>query len=147
MRTVVVMSIRPIYSHAILDGRKQYEIRRGRVRMDRDDVMIIYETAPTSALVGACTVADVLLGSPDVVRRRTAERDALASSEYLAYVDGAETVSAIRVGRIVAFDRPVPLADLRGSCDFHPPRSYVFWGGPLEMLVGASAARLISALT
>jgi predicted transcriptional regulator len=49
----IVASIHPRHAQAILDGTKTVELRRKVWRMGAEiDRMFLYETAPTSALVG-----------------------------------------------------------------------------------------------
>jgi predicted transcriptional regulator len=62
----IVASIHPRHAQAILDGTKTVELRRKVWRMGAEiDRMFLYETAPTSALVGHVRVGVCRTMPPD----------------------------------------------------------------------------------
>ena len=142
---IVLMSIRPRYSRRIFDGQKRFELRRTPVRLAAGDVVVVYESAPRKAIVGAFFVGEVHRRAVRCMWRDLGSELGVSDEEYWAYFDGAETAHAIEVCKVVEVD-PVPLEKLRERFDgFRPPQSYMFWNDALDRLVGRTAARAITA--
>jgi len=115
----VLMSIKPRFSRAIFAGTKLWELRRVRARIETGDVVVVYETAPTSAIVGAFRVSEVLHGTPAEVGALV-EINALSDREYDEYFASARQATAIGVGVTVDLcSHEIPLHG-------HPPQSYRF---------------------
>lgn len=135
MKTVL-MSIKPRHSRRIFEGTKRFELRRMAVRFDPGDIIVVYESHPTKAIVGAFAVAKVHRGTVEQLWERIGEGFGVSLEGYRSYFKGAQTAHAIEVGRRVAID-PVPLVKLRERhAGFRPPQSYMFWHRPLEQLIG-----------
>ena len=58
-----VFSIRPPYVAMFFDGRKRFEFRTRRPSVEAGDTVLVYETAPTSAVVATAVVGIVYSGS------------------------------------------------------------------------------------
>jgi predicted transcriptional regulator len=133
----VLMSIRPTYAQRIFDGTKRFELRRSPIKLAAGDRVIVYESAPTKAVVGWFWVEDVLRDGPPVLWQRHRQEFGIARADYFAYFEGKETAHAIRVGTVERVD-PVPLDTLRERLsDFRPPQSYMRWNRSLEPLLTA----------
>lgn len=63
---VAVMPIHPRYANAILGGTKSAEFRKRRLAPDIQRI-VVYETAPTSLIVGEFWIGKTVLGSPDEI--------------------------------------------------------------------------------
>lgn len=141
---IVVMSIQPRYSRRIFEGEKRFELRRTPVKVSTGDVVVVYESAPRKAIVGAFVVGDVHRGGVSCLWRDLGTEFGVTDEEYRAYFDGAEKAHAIEVSKVVEVD-PVPLEKLRKRFDgFRPPQSYMFWKDALPRLIGRTAARAIT---
>jgi predicted transcriptional regulator len=125
---VALMSIRPVYADRILRGEKRFEIRRRPVRLSPDALVLIYSSAPVKAVVGAFTVKQVHVGSPEGLWRKFSDSMGVAREAYRDYLQGVDRACAIEVSEIVLLPK-TPLADLRAAdADFRPPQSYMFLG-------------------
>lgn len=123
----VLLSVRPWFAEALLNGTKTVEVRRRLVRLGPGAICLVYASSPTCALTGALTVAGVEHGSPDQLWARHGECTALARGEYDAYLEGRPVASAVIVARAIAFAKPVQLDELRRrSNTFIAPQSYRF---------------------
>lgn len=144
----VLLSVRPRFADALLDGTKTVEMRRRPMRLHAGTLCLLYASSPTRALTGALSVADVDHGTPDELWRRHGARTALTRDEYDDYLDGRSTASALLVTAVIAFHTPVPLAELRRRSDaFVAPQSYRFVDdGELKTLLNGQAGEL-TALT
>ncbi|MBN9619395.1 MAG: ASCH domain-containing protein, partial [Actinobacteria bacterium] len=106
---VALMSIHPEYADAILAGTKKVEFRK---RPIADDVthVIVYATAPVSAIVGAFTVENQATAAPSNLWRRFAKVGGITRHGFFSYF--ADRTQAIRYGEILQ------LNDV--SVGFHP---------------------------
>ena len=59
MPKTILISIHPEYAEKILTGEKTYELRR-RLPLEKPDRMVIYATAPVSAVIGTAEVSDMI---------------------------------------------------------------------------------------
>lgn len=104
-----VFSIRPQYVERILDGRKRWEYRRRRPRVTTGDLILIYETAPASAIVASARVGDVLDGHMLDVWAETHADGWVEAQDYAAYFEGASRAIAIELTRLSVFTQSLPL--------------------------------------
>lgn len=126
----VLLSVRPRFASALLDGSKTVELRRRRAHIADGALCLLYASSPTCALVGALRVATTDVGSAETLWSRYADAMGLAREEYERYLDGAAQPCAIVVAATASFAQPVRLADLRRrSRAFVAPQSYRFLRG------------------
>lgn len=120
MERTVLISLKPRYARAILEGLKRIELRRFRVRFGPGDRILIYASSPVRRVIGAFTVGRVEIGAPaEVWERIGKEASGLSPSGFFSYLSDASRCSAIEVVKPVAIDPPLELS-------FSPPQSYFF---------------------
>lgn len=139
-----LLSVRPRFAEALLDGSKTVEIRRRHAHLADDSIALLYASGPVCALVGAIRVRTTESGTSDELWARWGDRTSLVREEFDAYVDGSERPCAIIVDAYKRFPTPVPLADLRRRQDaFVTPQSYRFLpDAELSALVNGHASQL-----
>lgn len=120
-RRVALMSLKPAFSVAVLDGRKRFEYRRARVTIRTGDVVLLYESAPTSLIVGVFRVGRVVIGDVDTLL--ALEPGCELSGGVATYLRGARTSSAIEVLGARRLGAPIAL---RSIGLVRPPQSYCF---------------------
>ena len=141
------MSIKPIYSQAILAGEKTVEFRRvfGANAAEAERV-IMYESAPTMKIVGSFEIERVHSGLPSHyvwnVAVASGRITGIKFGPYLAYMDGAKSPSAIYVRDVVRLEKPFNPRDI--SPKWRPPQSYMWCPDWIEAIFdnddwGASA--------
>lgn len=134
---VVLMSIHPQYAQAILDGTKQVEFRKRPVADDVTHVLV-YATAPVSAVIGAFTVTGQDVEHPKTLWRRFKKVAGISRDGFFAYYDGRVSGTGIRVGDRLAPAEPLPLADTFGVS--RPPQSFQYLtGDPVRDVLSAMA--------
>lgn len=139
MRSCYVMSVKPAFLRRILDGGKQYELRRTSVRIVPGDLIVLYGSGPLKAVVGGFTVACVHRGTPEQLWNRYAGEFGVTRAEYNDYFRGAASGCAIGVRRCVEVT-PLTLAALRDCYPgFRPPQSYARWKYPPDEVLGHAA--------
>ena len=120
-----LLSIHPRFSEAILSGLKRYEYRR-RVPLRHITHVVIYETSPTSMVVGEARVTGILSGPKEHVWRATKEAGFLSHEEFSRYFSSTENASAIALCEAIRYDQPIPIQDLALA---RPPQSFCYIGG------------------
>lgn len=119
------MSIHPRYADRILAGSKKVEFRKRPIACDVTHV-IIYATAPVSAVVGAFTVASQHVMPPAALWAAFSDVAGIAKGPLLSYFAGREAGVAIEIGAILRTEEPLPLLEALGVR--HPPQSYRYVG-------------------
>ncbi len=128
-RSHVLVSLRPRFADLVLDGSKTTELRRGPSRIDPGTIALVYASTPVRALVGAARITEVHTYAPSTVWRRWGSTTGLQRSEFHAYVEGCQRVTALVLGTTRRFPVPISLQELRNrSGSFVVPQSYRFLG-------------------
>jgi len=120
---VAIMSIHPQYAQKILAGTKRVEFRK---RPIADDVthVIVYATAPISAVVGAFEVEAQHTLNPRTLWKRFKEVAGIGWTDYIAYYSGRTAGTGIAVGEVLTPDEPLCLREKLGLT--HPPQSFQY---------------------
>lgn len=124
MQTSVLLSIRPEFSEAILEGRKTYELRR-RI-FGRRDVRrcIIYSSSPVQRVVGDFIVEEILELSPAKLWAATSGGAAVDRRSFDAYFRGIDVGFALKIGTARRFAKPKKLREYCGLGQ--PPQSFCY---------------------
>lgn len=138
----VVLSIRPQFAEKILAGTKTVELRRRFSEAVPPGAMAcIYSTTPTRALTGMATISAVEKMSIPALWREYKAAAAIRRPEFDSYFQGVDLGYAILLTSPRAFQRPIPLSELRSICDFEPPQSYFYATPQLSKLVHGEWAK------
>lgn len=139
MGRVLVMSIRPHFAERIFKGEKHAELRRVRPQVDAGDIVIVYASSPTKALVGAFVISGVCSMATSNMWTGHANELGVTREEYASYFAGADVAHALLLAERVRFG-DVPLEDMRQRLGlFRPPQSYMFWTEGLDRLLPPAA--------
>lgn len=118
-----LMSIRPQFANAILDGTKTVEFRKRRLA---DDVtrVVIYITSPIQAVVGEFTVADQVVASPQTLWRRYRRVAGIDRASFFRYFDGTTDAVGILIDDVVEYKEPQTLREFEPG--IRPPQSFQY---------------------
>ena len=136
---VAVMSIKPQFAEAILDGTKLVEFRKRRLAPDVTTVLI-YATMPVGRVIGAFEVAGYDVDSPTAVWERHKGHAGISRAGYRDYYRGAGSAVGIRVRDARRLARPLTLAEIDPSLP--APQSFVYLTMNPHGPQGATQARL-----
>jgi predicted transcriptional regulator len=117
------MSIHPQYANGILAGTKRVEFRK---RPIADDVthVIVYATAPVSAVVGAFTVKAQHTQNPRTLWRHVRDVAGIAWADFIAYYADRTAGTGIAVGQVLQAPQPMCLRTQLGID--RPPQSFQY---------------------
>ena len=117
---VALLSIHPRFSSAIFEGEKNVEFRRIEFK-ELVSHVLVYETAPTMAVVGWFSVGAIRVGAPSTIWRRYSRTAGLARAEFMSYFEGTQRAVAIEVKEAHRLRKPIPLESLGLGT---PPQSF-----------------------
>jgi len=117
-----IISIRPGYVDAILDGTKTIELRRRVPELSSGTRLWIYATRPTAAVVGVATVSDISRARPNTIWRKHRDKAGIDYASFMEYFRGAQEAVAILLATVKRVG-PITIEELRQVRDrFHPPQ-------------------------
>src|SRR5574340_1767078 len=121
-RTLALLSIRPAFATAILEGEKRYEYRRVAFSR-RVDTVLIYVTTPVQQIVAEFDVLAVITEPLRALWRRTKHQAGITEEVFLSYFDGMEYGHAIAIGDVRTYSKPLsPVQDF----GLRPPQSFAY---------------------
>jgi len=120
--SVVLLSVKPQYAAAIMNGSKGVEFRKRRFASPPARVLV-YASSPVQAIVGYFDVAGVCEDKPERLWERFAELSAVNREAFRDYYRSVSLGTAILVGRRVRLRRPLSLADIGRE---RAPQSFVY---------------------
>lgn len=123
----VLLSVKPRFAAAILNGSKTVEIRRRAARLPAGTTCLLYSTSPQCAIVGTVVVEQTITADADTLWDAWGPETALDRDEYDAYLTGSQRPCAIVIGEARALRVPIDLSELRRRhAPFVTPQSYRF---------------------
>lgn len=121
------MSIRPQHVENILDGAKTIELRKRGVSFSEGTRIWIYCTLPIGAIQVAAIVENIEINDPQTIWDKYENDLCIDKNEFLGYVEGATSVSAIHLTSVAELKAPISLENMRvGFGCINPPQSYSY---------------------
>ena len=120
---VALLSIRPQFAQAIMDGEKKVEFRKVKFRRAVSHI-VVYATDPVRQIVGYFEVAGLTQATPERLWRLYGSLGAIGRRDFRSYYCSSHRGTAIAVGRVCAFRKPLPLSDLGHAV--RPPQSFAY---------------------
>jgi predicted transcriptional regulator len=122
--TAILLSVRPRFAHAILDGTKSAEVRRRFPSQPHRATVFLYSSTPERAVLGT-----VYLDSIDRPRARDVwaqyhDRIAIEEASLNQYLEDVDAAAILRISAPYRWSTPVPLSDLRRLVGVEPPQSF-----------------------
>lgn len=118
-----ILSIKPKYIARIEKGEKRYEFRRQPMAKEVERILI-YATAPVSALVGEFKVKQTICAHPSVLWEMTSAAAGISKADFDLYFTGKEKAFAMEITDFKKYPLPVPLKDILPSAI--PPQSHIY---------------------
>ncbi len=117
-----IISIKPVFAEAILDGQKTVELRRRIPPVQIGARLWIYATRPVASVVGIAIIDTIFRGTPQAVWETYSDRIAINRHDYDQYFEGAGEAIGIRLSSIQRVN-PISIERLRlWKKGFHPPQ-------------------------
>lgn len=127
----LLLSIKPEYASKIFSGEKTVELRRVRTRLTQDDIVLVYVSSPTKALVGLFEVENIIQKRIELQQdiktywKLVYQKAGISSQDFEKYYQGASFFVGIFLRNPRKFDVSINLENLRKYIpEFTPPQSY-----------------------
>ena len=108
---IILLSIKPEFVNKIISGEKKYEYRR-IIPTKNIDKVVIYETAPSSKVVGEFEVSDIISGKLSEVWHKTSDYSGITSQFYYDYFKGKNKAYAYKIKDLKVYEEPKTLEDI-----------------------------------
>jgi predicted transcriptional regulator len=122
--TGVLLSIKPKYVRAILDGTKQYEFRKQIFRDRSRETVFIYSSSPEKKIVASFRIGEIVEGHPGYLWEEFRDVSGLSEPEFFEYFTGKENGYAIRIDELEQFAEPMDPYMMFER--FVPPQSFCY---------------------
>jgi predicted transcriptional regulator/DNA-binding XRE family transcriptional regulator len=123
----VVLSIKPQYSEKIIAGSKTVELRRRfPVSAPNGTLAYIYSTSPIRAMVGVAEIKDVLKLRVEHIWAEYEKSAFIKQADFEKYFEGLDFGVVVIFDDARAFERAIPLDELREKFGFEPPQSFLY---------------------
>ena len=126
-QTGILLSIKPHYAQKILSGDKTVELRRVKPKLEPDDLVLLYATAPVSAIIGWFTVGRVITEPLDQLWQNLGTQTSVPREDFFSYLHGLNEGVAILVEQTFPIEstESIGLEKLRKLYPgFHPPQGF-----------------------
>jgi predicted transcriptional regulator len=107
-KDVVVLAIKPYYSHAIMSGEKKVEFRRNGTPINIKHI-IVYSTSPDQQIIGHCEVIECVSASPHTLWRKYGARGSIKRKDFFIYYEGVNKGKCYILKNPQKFARPILL--------------------------------------
>jgi predicted transcriptional regulator len=124
MRTSVLLSIKPRFADAILEGTKTFEFRRAIFRSQEVRKIVIYASCPVKLVLGEFEADAILALEPKELWRLTAKGAGVDQKFFDAYFRGRKMGFALRVHCPRRYPKPLRLDEHFGL--LRPPQSFCY---------------------
>lgn len=122
--TGVLLSIKPKYVRAILDGTKKYEFRKQIFRDRSRETIFIYASSPTKKIVACFRPGEIVEGHPDYLWEQFWNVSGIDEEAFFEYFAGRDNGYAIRIDELERFGTPIDPHEIFDR--FVPPQSFCY---------------------
>jgi predicted transcriptional regulator len=122
--TSVLLSIKPRFAHAILEGTKTFELRRAVFRNSTVRTIVIYASSPVCRVIGEFTIDGILALEPKKLWAMTAKGAGVEQQFFDDYFRGREIGFALKVHLPRRYAKPLRLEEHFGLS--RPPQSFCY---------------------
>jgi predicted transcriptional regulator len=137
---VLLLSIQPRFTDALVSGRKSVELRRSRMQATPGCQVVIYSSSPVKAVVATAVLEAIDCRDPEDLWSRSGPVTAVTKAEFDAYFSGAERAYGLHLRDIASLKTPVSLRNLREGLGVEPPQSFRYLSRKQAELLLAAVA-------
>ena len=149
MTRAVLLSVKPRFARAILEGRKTVEVRRRFPQVPAGTTVVLYSSSPERAVLGTVRLKRAIRVDPKVVWETFSDEIDIEEDALIEYLAGADASTVLQVEEPETWSQPVTLGRLRELIGVEPPQSFRYLAAdqvsairPRAKLPGGSAEAL-----
>jgi predicted transcriptional regulator len=137
----LLLSIKPEFAKKVVAGEKTIELRRRMPKARAGQLVVLYESSPTQALIGHFRIKDIIVEKPSKLWHHVRGAAGISKKEFQSYFEGVEYGVGIVMEEFESFHSPVGLDILRVNLKgFHPPQGHVYLNKKKVQLIEDMAA-------
>ena len=126
----VLLSIKPKFVEAIMDGRKKYEFRKIIFSRGHIDYVYIYSTAPIKKIIGVFKADNIIKDRPSALWDQLRDHAGISEDEFFNYFKDKEIGFALEIKDVKRFEIPLDPKSLFPH--FVPPQSFRYIISPIK---------------
>lgn len=120
----VIMSIKPKYADAIIDGSKLYEYRKRLPKRTDINKVYIYASKPIKAIIAYFTIGSIISDNPQKVWELTKKEGGITRKQFFDYFKGRDIAHTIKVEGVTELVTPLdPKTIIK---DFTAPQNFIY---------------------
>ncbi|MEI2270239.1 ASCH domain-containing protein [Microbacterium sp. No. 7] len=124
MTRAVLLSVKPRFARAILEGRKTVEVRRRFPQIPTGTTVVLYSSSPERAVLGTVRLKRAIRVDPNAVWETYSADIGIEEDALEDYLAGADSSTVLQVEAPESWSRPVSLGLLREIFGLEPPQSF-----------------------
>lgn len=124
MTRALLLSVKPRFARAILEGRKTVEVRRRFPQVPAGTTVVLYSSSPERAVLGTVRLTRAIRVNPNAVWETYSEDIGIEEDALEDYLVGADSSTVLQVEAPESWSRPVSLGLLRETLGLEPPQSF-----------------------
>ena len=119
----VLLSIKPKYANAIINGEKKVEFRKLPFKLEVSKVYI-YSSAPEQKIIGYFTFDDIVSDTPKKLWKIFKNDGVIEEEDFFNYFSNKDIGYSIKIKSVKKFTKGVNPKDIFKN--FFPPQSYMY---------------------
>lgn len=124
LERVMLLSVHPMWAKRIIGGSKTVELRKTRPLVSHRQLVLIYSTKPTAAIVATCRITRVEVVEVSKAWASFGPKAEISESDLDQYLLGSKEAVGIHLESPHPLASPITLEFLRQSEPFHPPQTW-----------------------
>jgi predicted transcriptional regulator len=120
----VLLSIKPRFVEAIMDGRKKYEFRKNKFSKKDINCIYIYSTSPIKKIIGIFKINNIIEDRPSALWDQLKDHAGISEDEFFDYFRNKEMGFALEIKEVERFK--IPLDPKIIIPNFIPPQSFCY---------------------
>lgn len=139
MSQVLLLSIKPEFVEKIFNGEKNIELRKSSPNVVSGDLVVIYSTKPVKAVIGICTVKEIIKMTPSRMWELHSKNLGIDKKRFWEYYENIDQSVGIVLTSIQKFEDHISLESLKKKNPmFQPPQTFRYYNRSLFLANPAS---------
>lgn len=122
--TNVILSIKPKYANAIIEGTKSVEFRKTTFKRSGINKVYIYSSHPEKKIIGYFYIEDIFIEHPEKLWEQYGSEGAIKQKDFFDYYKNKKVGYCIKIKKAEKLKKPLDPKTLIQN--FTAPQSFVY---------------------
>ncbi|MCW7503897.1 MULTISPECIES: ASCH domain-containing protein [Leptospira] len=118
-----ILSIKPEYAWAIMEGKKKVEFRKNIFKKKIKNVLI-YSSSPDQRFIGYFSIKEIDIDSPNKLWKKYSKEGCISKEKFFLYYSNKVEGTSIIIEKVVRFRSPLEPKSIFKT--FTPPQSFIY---------------------